>query len=116
MNRPRYEILLRYRLFRNWWAKTLANRKNNLYDFETGQPMDIKKRIFQEKPKLDDLFSFLVAHKVWNHDVSYDMIQENYRCEIFRADPPARVVARGLNATDAAEAAVIQFLKVKIKP
>lgn len=116
MDRPRYEILLRYRLFRNWWAKALTNRKNNLYDFETGEAMDIKKRIFKEKPKLDDLFGFLVAHKVWNHDVSYDMIQENYRCELFRADPPVRCVARGLTATEAVEAAVIQLLKVKIKP
>ena len=115
MNKPRYETLLRYRLFRNWWAKALSNRKNNLYDFETGAPMTIKKRLFQEKPKLDDLFGFLVAHKVWKHDVSFDLVQKNYRCEIYREDPQIRCVARGLTATAAVEATVIQFLKTKVK-
>ena len=115
MGKPRYEILMRYRLFRNWWAKTLSNRKNNLYDFETGAPMEIKKRLFQEKPRLDDLFGFLIAHKVFKHDVSYDMSLGNYRCEVYRENPQIRCVARGLTASAAVEATVIQFLKTKIK-
>lgn len=114
MGKPRYEILMRYRLFRNWWAKALSNRKNNLYDFDTGAPMDMKKRIFKEKPKIDDLFSFLVAHKVWTHDVSYNLIERNYRCEVYREVPQIRVVGKGLTASAAVEAAVIQFLKTKV--
>ena len=76
--------------------------------------MDIKKRIFVEKPKIDDLFKFLVFVKADNMDVSYDKVQQNFRCEVFRQDPSIRVVQRGLTASMAVEKSVIGVLKSKI--
>ena len=115
MGRPKFETLMRYRLWRNWWGRTLKSRPNKLYDFETGKSMELKKRIFKETPKIDDLFKFFVDMGVSNFDVSYDSVQQNFRCELFKVDLDLRIVVRGLSATASVENATIQFLKAKIK-
>ncbi len=115
MSRPKFETLMRYRLWRNWWGRTLKNRPNKLYDFETGKPMELKKRIFKEMPKTDDLFKFFIDMGVLNFDVSYDNVQQNFRCELFKPDMDLRIVVRGLSAAISVETATIQFLKAKVK-
>lgn len=114
MSRPRYEVMLRYRLFRNWWARTLKKRPHKLIDISTREDMDINKQIFVQMPKLEDLCEFIEYIKFEQADLSFNILKQNWRCELFRSKPQVRVVRSGLTPKMAVEVALIEFLKTKI--
>lgn len=62
MKYKRYESLIRYRLWREWWISELESRENKLLDYKTGKPMAIEKRLLHERPKINDFAKFITIY------------------------------------------------------
>lgn len=111
MERQRFESLMRYRPFRTWWSRELKGRPCKLIDLATRKDMAHEKRIFLEKPRIDDLLKFLSACEV--PDINIQLKESKYNCELLDVGTDLRIVEPGHTATHAVERATLEFLKVK---
>ncbi len=113
MKKQRFETLMRYRPFRNWWSRELKKRPNKLIDLATRQDMAHEKRIFIEKPRIDDLLKFLLACKLPDLNIEYSSEEKQFLCELMDINASMRIVQGGITASEAVERATLQFLKAK---
>jgi len=74
MKKEMWERYQSFPQFRQWWTERLGQKKNNLIDIETGQPMTIEKRVILEQAKPDDLFLFFTSH-------NFNIVIHNTRTE-----------------------------------
>jgi hypothetical protein len=113
MKKQRFEILMRYRPFRNWWSRELKRRPCKLIDLTTRKDMVHEKRIFVEKPKIDDLLRFLVACKIPDISIEYSQEDRQFICELMDMSSNLRISQGSILASSAVERALLGFLKAK---
>ncbi len=113
MKKQIFETLMRYRPFRNWWSRELKKRPNKLIDLATRQDMAHEKRIFIEKPRIDDLLNFLLACKVPDLIIEFSTEQKHFVCELLDVGTSLHIMQGGITASEAVERATLQFLKAK---
>lgn len=114
MKRQRFETLMRFRPFRNWWSRELKKRPCKLIDLATRKDMAHEKRIFLEKPRVGDLFKFLIACEVPDVNLTYDKEKKQYTCELFDLESSMNIIQGGSSVDTAIERATLQFLKIKV--
>ncbi len=116
MDDLRWKRFLKSDLWVSWWKYTLYTRPCKLIDVGTGRALNIKQRIKMEKPKFDDLVSFLsdfglkitISNKIVGKDDS--TVETTWRCT---AESKNLYINRfsDVSVRDVVESVVLDFLK-----
>ena len=106
-----YRRILKTKKWRDWWITTLLNRHNRLIDLETQQPMHIDKRIFTERPRVNDYIDFLCDNDV---TCTFKKIKNGYITLILEKENN-RIVKSGKLSIEITKAALRDYLKESLQ-
>ena len=99
---------VKYVKFKKWWANCLSKRPNKLIDFNTRNSMTLNKRVILEKPKVDDLCSFLTDEGL---DILFHNTEKGWICKVNKSTPQFNIVKYAETPSRVIKLAALDYLK-----